>query len=159
MNINKNINKNINENINNIINLRKKMSDFINSQNIIGTISGITIAVSAGNTIRSFVNELIFPTLYYVFRSHLKGSGFTKGSKASDFSHISYKHVFLFLKEFVTFICVLILTFYFVKSIMARLFILKPIGTTNVDIKNIRNGKETIPSATAAAVTISGTHS
>ena len=149
---------NINENINNIINLRKNMSEFINSQNIIGTISGITVAVSAGNTIRSFVNELIFPTLYYVFRSHLKGSGFTKGSKSSDFSHISYKHLFLFLKEFVTFMFVLLLTFYFVKSIMSRLFILKPISSANTDLKN-NVGKITTPAAAAAAaVTISGNH-
>lgn len=60
------------KNINNIMNLRKNMSDFINSQNIIGTISGITIAVSAGNTIRSFVNELIFPTLYYILEKKIK---------------------------------------------------------------------------------------
>ena len=152
---------NINANINNIINLRKNMSDFINSQNIIGTISGITIAVSAGNTIRSFVNELIFPTLYYIFRKKLKGSGFRKGSKASDFSHISYKHVFLFLKELVTFMCVLVLTFYFVKGIMSRIFILKPIGSSNaVVVNNNKGGKETTSTAAAAAAApISGTHS
>jgi len=146
---------NITDNIN-ILNLRKNMSDFINSQNIIGTISGITVGVSAGNTIRSFVNELIFPTLYYIFRKKLKSSGLLEGSKAADFSHISYKHVFLFLKEVVTFICVLILTFYFVKSIMARIFILKPKGSSNAaDVKNGRNGRET---ATAAAIAIDGTH-
>ncbi len=147
---------NVGENIS-IINLRKNMSDFINSQKIIGTISGITIAVSAGNTIRSFVNELIFPTLYYIFRKNLKGSGFRKGSKASDFSHISYKHVFLFLKELVTFMCVLVLTFYFVKILMARLFILKPIGSENkVDTTN--NTTNSTAAIAATASTISGTH-
>ena len=150
---------NVGENINDIINLRKNMSDFINSQNIIGTISGITIAVSAGNTIRSFVNELIFPTLYYIFRKKLKGSGFRKGSKASDFSHISYKHVFLFLKEIVTFMCVLVLTFYFVKSIMSRLFILKPIGSANkVDAKNNTTNSAAAAATAATAAAISGTH-
>ena len=147
---------NVGENIS-ISNLRKNMSDFINSQKIIGTISGITIAVSAGNTIRSFVNELIFPTLYYIFRKKLKGSGFRKGSKASDFSHISYKHVFLFLKELVTFMCVLVLTFYFVKILMARLFILKPIGSENkVDTTN--NTTNSTAAIAATASTISGTH-
>ena len=51
---------NIKEGINQVTNLRKNISEFINSQNIIGTISGVTIAISAGNTIRSFVNEIIF---------------------------------------------------------------------------------------------------
>ena len=91
-------------------------------------------------------------------RKKIKGSGFRKGSKASDFSQISYKHVFLFLKEFVTFMCVLVLTFYFVKGIMSRIFILKPIGSANaVVVNNNKGGKEM--TSTAAAVTISGTHS
>ena len=130
---------NINTNNNNITNLRKNISEFINSQNIIGTISGVTIAVSAGNTIRSFVNEIIFPTFYYIFRKNLK---------VSDFSPISYKHICLFLKEFITFIFVLILTFYFVKSIMARLFYLKPIGSNAVVVNNNRGG------AAAAVATV-----
>lgn len=107
---------NIKEGINQVTSLRKNISDFINSQNIIGTISGVTIAVSAGNTIRSFVNEIIFPTFYYIFRSNLK---------TSEFTPISYEHISVFLKEFLTFLFVLVLTFYFVKNVMAQLFDIK----------------------------------
>lgn len=114
----------IKNSLNQVTNLRKNIGEFINSQNIIGTISGVTIAVSAGNTISSFVNEIIFPTFYYIFRNNLK---------ISDFTPISYKHISIFLKEFITFIFVLILTFYFVKIVMAQLFDLKlpPTGSAN----------------------------
>ena len=125
---------NIKEGINQVTSLRKNISEFINSQNIIGTISGVTVAVSAGNTIRSFVNEIIFPTFYYIFRNNIK---------ASKFTPISYEHVSIFCKEFITFLFVLVLTFYFVKNVMAQLFDIKM--PTNI---NANNGKNT--SATAA---------
>jgi large-conductance mechanosensitive channel len=109
--------------MNQVNNLRKNVSDFINSQNIIGTISGVTIAISAGNTIRSFVNEIIFPTVYYLFRNKIKTSKFTP---------ISYEHVSIFGKEFITFLFVLICTFYFVKIVMSNLFdIQSPTQTSN----------------------------
>jgi len=104
---------NISEGINQVTSLRKNISEFINSQNIIGTISGVTIAISAGNTIRSFVNEIIFPILYYILKSK---------TKTSEFSPISYEHLSIFGKELITFIFVLISTFYFVKIVMAQLF-------------------------------------
>jgi len=119
---------NIKEGINQVTTLRKNISEFINSQNIIGTISGVTIAVSAGNTIRSFVNEIIFPTFYYIFRNNIK---------ASKFTPISYEHVSIFCKEFITFLFVLVLTFYFVKNVMAQLFDIKM--PTNINANNATN--------------------
>ena len=119
----------IKNSIRQVSNIRKNISDFINSQNIIGTISGVTIAVSAGNTIRSFVNEIIFPTFYYIFRNNIK---------STEFTPISYEHISVFFKEFITFLFVLVLTFYFVKNVMAQLFDLKlpSAGTANAGTAN-----------------------
>ena len=75
---------NIKEGINQVTTLRKNISEFINSQNIIGTISGVTIAVSAGNTIRSFVNEIIFPTFYYIFRNNIKDDKQPNGKESTN---------------------------------------------------------------------------
>jgi large-conductance mechanosensitive channel len=113
---------NIKEGINQVTSLRKNISEFINSQNIIGTISGVTIAISAGNTIRSFVNEIIFPILYYIFKTK---------TKTSEFSPISYEHLSIFGKELMTFLFVLISTFYFVKIVMAQLFDIKQAKTSS----------------------------
>jgi large-conductance mechanosensitive channel len=104
---------NFKDGINEVTNLRKNISDFINSQNIIGTISGVTVAVSTGNTIRSFVNEIIFPSFYYIFRKNIK---------VSEFTPISYEHISIFGKELFTFLMVLVFTYYFVKLVMANLF-------------------------------------
>ena len=123
---------NIREGINQVTSLRKNISEFINSQNIIGTISGVTIAISAGNTIRSFVNEIIFPILYYILKSK---------TKTSEFSPISYEHLSIFGKELMTFLFVLISTFYFVKIVMAQLFDIKQTkSSSNAGGNNSRVG-------------------
>ena len=121
---------NINGGINQVYNLRKNISEFINTQNIIGTISGVTIAISAGNTIRSFVNEIIFPIIYYIFKSKIN---------TTEFLPISYEHLSVFGKELMTFIFVLISTFYFVKIVMAKLFDIKQAKTSsNAGVNNSR---------------------
>ena len=104
---------NITDGINKVSNLRKTIGEFIDSQNIVGTVAGFTIAFSAGNTIRSFVNEIIFPAIYYLLRNQLK---------AKEYSPISYQHIATFSKELVTFILVLIGTIIFIKVIMSYLF-------------------------------------
>ena len=123
--------------MNQINNLRKNVSDFINSQNIIGTISGVTVAVSAGNTIRSFVNEIIFPTVYYLFRHKLK---------ATEFTPISYEHVSIFGKELITFVFVLICTFYFVKIVMSNLFDIQTPTPTQAQTSNNKKTVATVGS-------------
>jgi large-conductance mechanosensitive channel len=103
---------NLSNGINVVNNFRKTLKEFLTSQNIIGTIASVTVAVSAGNMIRSFVAEIIFPTFYLLFKK--------KHSK--KFSPISYEHVAIFGKEFITFLLVLMCTFYFVIKFMAFLF-------------------------------------
>ena len=98
-----------------VSNLREKLKEFINSENILGTTAGVTIAFAAGNMIQSFVKEIIFPSIYY----------FLKYKKGGDFSPIDAAHLSRFFKEFTTFIFVLILTFIFIKYILEFIFDIK----------------------------------
>jgi len=91
-----------------VSNLRENIKIFIISENIIGTMAGVTIAIAAGNMIQSFVKEIIFPSIYY----------FLKYKKLGDFSPIDAAHISKFGKEFITFTFVVIITFIFIKYIL-----------------------------------------
>ena len=91
-----------------VSNLQENLKQFINSENIIGTMAGVTIAIAAGNMIQSFVKEIIFPSIYY----------FLKYKKLGDFSPIDTAHISRFGKEFITFIFVVIITFIFIKYVL-----------------------------------------
>ena len=106
---------------NGVNNFRKNLKEFLTSQNIIGTIASVTIAVSAGNMIRSFVNDIIFPTFYLLI----------KKKHTKKFKPISYELASIFGKEFITFLLVLVCTFYFIIKFMMVLFDIKPNSATS----------------------------
>lgn len=106
---------------NGVNNFRKNLKEFLTSQNIIGTIASVTIAVSAGNMIRSFVNDIIFPTFYLLI----------KKKHTKKFKPISYEQASIFGKEFITFLLVLVCTFYFIIKFMMVLFDIKPNSATS----------------------------
>ena len=91
---------------------RAKLKEFINSENILGTTAGVTIAIAAGNMIQSFVKEIIFPSIYYVLKYKFGG----------EFSPIDSAHLSRFGKEFTSFTFVLIFTFIFIKYVLEFLF-------------------------------------
>jgi len=122
MNISNGLNRGVN-------NFRKNLKEFLTSQNIIGTIASVTIAVSAGNMIRSFVNDIIFPTFYLL----------VKKKHTKKFIPISYEHVSMFGKEFITFLLVLICTFYFIIKFMLVLFDIKPTNPVISKTKALNN--------------------
>jgi len=98
--------------INKITGLREQIRQFITSDNILGTMSGVTIAIATGTMIQSFVKEIIFPSIYYILKYKTGG----------EFSPINSLNVNKFLKEFITFLFVLIVTFVFVKYVLDFIF-------------------------------------
>ena len=76
-----------------ISNLRTNLASFINSLNILGTTAGVIIAIAAGDMIRSFVRDIIFPSMYYLLKYKIGG----------EFSPIDSAHVSRFGKEVISF--------------------------------------------------------
>jgi len=91
---------------------RDQIKTFIQSNDIITTISGVTVAVAAGNMIRAFVNEIVFPVFYYLIDTKYNG----------DFSPINSKNIAKFSKETIAFIFTLIATYVFVKYLLRFMF-------------------------------------
>ena len=111
-------------------NLRNNLASFINSQNILGTTAGVIIAIAAGDMIRSFVRDIIFPSMYYLLSYKIGG----------EFSPIDSSHVTRFGKEVISFIFILILTYFFIKNILQYLF--EPTNNMATNTQN-KNGNQT----------------
>jgi large-conductance mechanosensitive channel len=80
---------------------------FIIENNIITTMSAVTIAFSTGTMIRSFVCDILLPAIYALF---LKRIRVLNGA----FAPINRMNLDSFVKEFVTFIFVVLTIFLFV---------------------------------------------
>ena len=115
--------------IDSVYSFREKLKDFINSENILGTTAGVTIAISAGNMIQSFVKEIIFPSIYYVLKYKFGG----------EFSPINTTNISRFGKEFTTFTFVLIFTFIFIKYVLVFLFNIRQDETKKKQFNNNNN--------------------
>lgn len=95
---------------------RDNMQKFIVDNGIIGTAAGVCIAVSTKDTIQSFVNDVIMPTIYFSLVS-LNTPFFNKT--------LATKHVIdfpKFLIQFVSWIFVCIITFIFIRVAFGTLF-------------------------------------
>ena len=77
--------------------------------------AGTGAAFATGNMIKSFVSEIIFPLMYTIF-------GYKGSLGDGEFSPISTKHASKFGKEFLTFLLVISVTFFFIKYVVAVLF-------------------------------------
>jgi large-conductance mechanosensitive channel len=91
---------------------RDQLKQFLKNNDVVTTISGVTVAVAAGNMIRSFVNEIVFPIFYYLIKTKYNG----------DFSPINAKNIAKFSKESMAFIFTLIATYLFVKYLLRFMF-------------------------------------
>lgn len=109
-----------------ISNLRTNLASFINSLNILGTTAGVIIAIAAGDMIRSFVRDIIFPSMYYLLKYKIGG----------EFSPIDSAHVSRFGKEVISFIFILMLTYFFIKNILQNFFDEKNNMAKNTQNKN-----------------------
>jgi large-conductance mechanosensitive channel len=96
--------------------LRNNMKKFIIDNGIIGTAAGVCIALATKDVVQSFVNDIIMPTIYLLLIT-MNASYFSKtlSSKHSvDFPH--------FINQFVSWIFITIITFFFVKFAFGSLF-------------------------------------
>ena len=87
----------------------QQLNKFIMDNNIIGTAAGVSIALITKDVIQSLVSDIIFPAIIFIL-INLNSKDLTKILPKT------YKFDFKnFIKEFVTWIFIVILTFVFVK--------------------------------------------
>lgn len=103
---------NFNDGIKNAMSIRGKLKQFLLDGNVIGTLGSVTIAFSFGNMVRSFVNEILFPTIYH----------YTANKSTGEFLPINKANVSRFSKEFITLLLVILCTYFFVKFVLTYMF-------------------------------------
>jgi len=86
-------------------------SQFLITNNILGSMAAVTISFSTGVFLRSLVGDIIIPWVYSLVLN--KVSRFRK-----VFAPITHNNIDNFIKEFVTWIFVVIITFIFIVYVM-----------------------------------------
>lgn len=102
------------ENLTNSINLNSGVSQikkFIMDNNIVGTSAGVGVGLAAKDAIQSLVNDILLPSFVVLFRSLNieSAASFLPVSKKADINIIS------FIKQMITFVLVVTVSFIFVK--------------------------------------------
>jgi large-conductance mechanosensitive channel len=101
----------LNNSISNLNSGVSQINKFIVDNNIVGTSAGVGIGLAAKDAIQSLVNDVLLPSFVAVFRN-LNMDGVTQflpvGNKA-ELNFIS------FIKQMITFILVVMVSFLFVK--------------------------------------------
>lgn len=92
-----------------VMTLRESLKKFINSGNLIPTMTGITIGTAFLALMRSLVNDVTFPFVYLCLKL-----------KSEEFSALDVGKIVKFLKELMTFSVVLIVTYLFVEFILKK---------------------------------------
>ena len=103
---------NFNDGIKNAMSIRGKLKQFLLDGNVLGTLGSVTIAFSFGNMVRSFVNEIMFPTIYH----------YTASKSTGEFLPINKSNISRFSKEFITLLLVILCTYLFVKFVLTYMF-------------------------------------
>lgn len=106
------------------------LKTFIFNNNILGTMSAVTIAFSTGTMIRSLVGELILPSIYSIFNSGTAG-----------FTGLSGENVSKFIKEFISWLIVILITFIFIDYVLKK-FVWKPDQAKKEEAKKEEAKKE-----------------
>jgi large-conductance mechanosensitive channel len=85
---------------------KNQLNQFIIENNIIGTTAGVGIGLATKDVIQAFISDIIFPTFYLLaFKLNIRYFN-------------NNKHVILydnFLKQFITWFIIIILTFIFIQ--------------------------------------------
>lgn len=100
------------------------MSDFIIQNNILTTMTAVTLAFSTGTFIRSLVGDIIMPLLYLVILNKIT---FLSGA----FKPITSNNIDNFIKESFQFILVIIFTFVIIVNILKRYIFKSPEKTAS----------------------------
>lgn len=88
---------------------------FVISNNILPTTAAITIAFSSGIMIRSLIGDIIVPIIYGLFITSMK----TKSLK-SAFASITAVNISTFIKEFISWLMVIAVTFILIEYVFIR---------------------------------------
>jgi len=95
---------------------REQMKKFIIDNGIIGTAAGVSIALVTKDIIQSFVGDIIMPAFYFVLMS-LNVSYFSKNYAGKHTIDVSN-----FMKQFISWLLVVIITFLFIRVAFGMLF-------------------------------------
>lgn len=106
---------------------------FVIQNNILTTISAVTVAFSFGIFVRSLVGDIIIPGLYFLLFKH-------NSHLAKIFSPIDLSKIDNFVKEAITLIFVIISTFMIVMYVFKKYIIIN--NSNNVAGKNIVTREE-----------------
>ena len=91
----------------------KDFNNFLNDNKIIGTVIAVIIAYSAWDLIQSFVGDIALPTIYFLIFQRIN----TKYT-SMIFEPMNKLNVPKFIKEFLSFIIVLFVTFTLIYQIL-----------------------------------------
>ena len=94
-----------------------EIQKFILDNNIIGTTAGVCVALAAKDGIESFVGDIIIPTLVVLLRA-LNIDSFTKYLPTNKGTKFNITN---FIKQMITFIIIIIISFIFVRIAFVNL--------------------------------------
>jgi large-conductance mechanosensitive channel len=93
-----------------------EFKNFLIDNRIITTLVGVIIAYSAWELIQSFVGDIILPTIYFLFLQRI-----TNKNASNIFEPMNKLNIPNFIKELVSFIIVLMITFFMIFELMKNL--------------------------------------
>ena len=97
------------------------LKSFLVNNNILTTMAGVTIAFSTGTMIRSLVGDVILP-MFYSFVRTLNSIPIV-GFKYKAFAPFTAANFDSFIKELLTWIVVVVITYYFIDYLMKQYFL------------------------------------
>jgi len=109
-----------------------QIKKFIIDNNIVGTSAGVGVGLAAKDAIQSLVNDILLPFFVVVFRT-------LNIEAASKFLPVGKKaqlNIISFIKQMITFILVVIVSFLFVKLAFDYLL---GVDITKNDVNNVNN--------------------
>lgn len=113
--------------------LKNQLKDFIVDYNIIGISAGVSIGLVTKDAISSLVGDVIIPLLVIILKKIKNKTLISILPIKSEFNFIN------FIRQFISFVLILIFTFLFIQT-----FFIKFIGAKKQKTKNIDNSGVTI---------------
>lgn len=125
-----------------ITNFDGGFKEFIINNNVITTMIAVTAAFSTGTMIRSLAGDIVLPAIYKIFAHRIT-------SLSGAFAPINKLNLDNFLKEFFSWIIVLILTFLLIWYVF-RLWILNGIAPKPKPVDDSKTTSESISTPVTA---------
>ena len=103
------------------------LEKFIIDNKIVGTTAGVILAYSALSTVKSFVDDILFPVFYFFFvvplfvNTKIIPMSITNTYIIPVFATDNDLHILKFVKEIVTFLFITFTTFFFIQYFFKRI--------------------------------------